>query len=69
MQTHDPHFFGPFFVIGSDHSPFGGGNVFGGVKRKDGYITDTADFFAVINSLDGMGGVFDNEQIVFLGDG
>jgi hypothetical protein len=54
------------FIVRRDHAPFGGGHVLGGVETETGERAQRSDLPAVKYAFDGVGSVFDHEQVVFL---
>ena len=54
--------------IGGDHAALAGGEIFGGVERKNRDRADAADAAAAVAAAQGVGGVLDHAEVVAGGE-
>src|SRR5437867_149076 len=60
--------FGQIIIAGGDDSAFAGGEIFARLKGEGAQIADGAGGAVVVARAMGVGGVFDDSQLVLLGD-
>ena len=58
----------PILTVCSDHPSLTGGHILGDVKTKNRQVTNPADSSAVVMGFDGMGGVFNHQEVVTVSD-
>jgi len=58
-----------FVVVGKNHSAIAGGTeIFGDVEANSGGFAEVAGVNAFVVAVDVLGGIFENDEVVFFGD-
>ena len=59
---------GEAFIVGDDHATFAGGDLFIGVEAEDASAAEGADHAFAGASAEAFAGIFDEDDLVFLGE-
>jgi len=59
---------GEAFIVGDDHAAFAGGDLFIGVEAEDASAAEGADHAFAGASAEAFAGIFDEDDLVFLGE-